>query len=85
MSTHTRSALEADLTSASLDARYRAISYVARMGGPALEGGADAAREGQMDAQAARTQVWLDMHIHDEKLLSGYLSFRQSWSPIFKD
>lgn len=85
MSTDTVSALEADLSSGSPDARYRAISYIGSVGGPAVGSGAQREGEGPMSDQVARARQWLDAHVHDIHLLSGYSTFRRHWSPIFKD
>lgn len=72
-----------DLMSPSRDAAYRAMSFVARAGGPHIAGSPDD-RTNLMD-QREGMRAWLEAQADRERLESEYLRFRKEWSPIFRD
>lgn len=72
-----------DLMSASRDAAYRAMSFVARAGGPRIAGSPD--DRTNLMAQRAGMHAWLAAQPDRARLESDYLQFRKEWSPIFKD
>lgn len=75
------SRLVRDLTGEAHDARYRALSYLAGRGAPAVEGRADDA-DG-LRAQAARALAWLHAQTEPEALFAPYDAYCDRWSPVF--
>lgn len=75
------SRLVRDLTGEAHDARYRALSYLAGRGAPAVEGRAD--DEDGLRAQAARSLAWLQAQLEAEALLAPYDAYCDRWSPVF--
>lgn len=77
------SLLDQDLTGSARDALYRAISYVARRGGPQLAGAADDLAN--LQAQRAGMLAWLAAQADLAQLVRDYAEYRERWSPVFKD
>lgn len=77
------SALHDDLTGKSHDAIYRAMSFIAKQGGPQIDGSVDDFEN--LVAHRACMLAWLQAHHEPTTLANGYLAFRDRWSPIFKD
>jgi hypothetical protein len=75
------SRLVRDLEGDTHDARYRALSYLAARGGPAIEGRMDDAAN--LREQAGRVLVWLQADAQQEALVALYGSFCDRWSPVF--
>lgn len=77
------SRLHQDLTGAGRDAAYRAMSFIARQGGPRIE---DAASDpANLDAQRAGMLAWLQAQPNLAALANDYLRHCEHWSPIFRD
>lgn len=70
-----------DLAGDAHDARYRAMSYLAARGGPAIDGRMDDAAN--LRAQAQRTLAWLQGDAQQEALIASYGTFCDRWSPVF--
>lgn len=77
------SRLQQDLSGGGRDTTYRAMSFIARRGGPRLVGAAgDAAN---LDAQRAGMLSWLQSQPDPAALANDYLRHCEQWSPIFRD
>lgn len=72
-----------DLLSESRDRMYRAMRYIARLGGPKIAGPADDLVN--LKAHRGAMLAWLraqdDLHV----LVQDYADYRERWSPFFKD
>ncbi len=75
------SRLARDLVGTSHDARYRALSYLAAHGGPAIAGGADDVARLRTQADAALAGLQLDAR--RGVLIAGYDEYCDRWSPVF--
>lgn len=63
------------------DAMYRAMTFIARNGGPPVPGDAKEA----LAAHRERARDWLLAREAPGDLLADYESFVQTWSPVFPD
>ena len=75
------SRLVRDLEGEAHDARFRALSYLAARGAPAIEGRADDAAA--LRAQAANALVWLQAQARPAALVARYDAYCDRWSPVF--
>ena len=75
------SRLVRDLTGEMHDARYRALTYLAAHGAPAIEGRADDVAG--LRAQAARSLAWLQAEARPAALVAPYDVYCDRWSPVF--
>lgn len=75
------SALARDLAGDAHDALYRAASYLAARGGPALQGRPE--RLADLQAQRGALRSWWLASPQAEALAQDYAAFRQHWSPHF--
>lgn len=78
----TTASLERNLTGASRDGLYRALSYLERRGAPVAAAPPELAR---LQAQAAIALAWLAQRDDREAIASGYDAELERSSPIFKD
>lgn len=76
-------ALQNDLNSDSPDAAYRAMSFIARRGGPQIAGPADDVAN--LMAHRADMRAWLQSRPELTTLENDYLEYREHWSPLFQD
>lgn len=74
-----RSLLYQDLTSASRDAVYCALSFLKQ------HGYAASAPAQTPDAEREAFLLWLFTSPHQTELIQNYPDFQQRWSPIFPD
>jgi hypothetical protein len=77
------SALAADLAGGSRDGMYRALTYLAARGGPAIDGPADDIAA--LRLQADRALAWLRAEPQATSPADAYATYRDRWSPVFKD
>jgi hypothetical protein len=63
------------------DAMYRAMTFIARRGGPPPPGD----KKDVLTAHRARARAWLLAQEEPGDLLAIYESFRRSWNPVFLD
>ena len=77
------SRLHRDLTGVGRDATYRAMSFIARQGGPRIEG--VASDPANLDSQRAGMLAWLQAQPNHAALANNYLRYCEQWSPIFRD
>ena len=77
------SELQRDLVGVERDARYRAMTFIASYGGPAVAAAPDDA-----EGLAARSEVmqrWLAEQPDPAALDEAYSRYVKYWSPVFKD
>ncbi len=77
------SLLEQDLATGGRDATYRAMSFIARSGGPRIA--AAAAELTALNAQRADMLAWLAAQPGLVVLVADYVRYCEQWSPIFRD
>lgn len=65
------------------DAMYRAMSYIARSGGPKIAGPVD--DRANLKAQRGAMTAWLQAQRDIQRLTQDYEKYRERWSPVFKD
>lgn len=70
-----------DLTGTSHDARYRAMSYLAAHGGPAIDGRLD--DRANLRTQAEGALAWLQGQPRRDALIAPYDAYCDRWSPVF--
>ena len=63
------------------DAMYRAMTFIARRGGPSLPGDSKQA----LIAHRERARDWLLAEEEPSDLVAGYEHFLERWSPVFRD
>lgn len=62
---------------------YRAMSYIARQGGPKIVGPADDLTN--LKAHRGTMLAWLQTQHDPQRLAEDYVQYRKRWSPFFKD
>jgi len=72
-----------DLMSEARDPMYRAMSYIARQGGPKILGPAD--ELANLKAHRAAMAAWLQAQEDVQRLAEDYAQYRVRWSPVFRD
>ena len=77
------SQLQQDLTAGTRDATYRAMSFIARRGGPHIKG--VAGNLADLDGQRVDMLAWLKAQPRLPALAADYLCHCEQWSPIFRD
>lgn len=75
------SRLYQDLSLNHRDAMYRAMTFIARRGGPSLPGDA----KDVLTAHRERARDWLLAQEEPNDLFAAYERFLQSWNPVFLD
>lgn len=77
------SSLYQDLVSDARDPMYRAMRYVAGLGGPKIVGPVDDLAN--LKAHCNMILAWLRMQDDLPMLVQNYVEYREHWSPFFKD
>lgn len=74
--------LQRDLMGGAHDALYRAMSFIAHRGGPAIAGPAD--DQANLAASRGAMLAWLQGQANAD-IARDYERYRRHWSPVFKD
>jgi hypothetical protein len=77
------SLLEQDLATGGRDTTYRAMSFIARSGGPPIA--AAAGELAGLNAQRPDMLAWLVAQPGLVALAADYARYCEQWSPIFRD
>jgi len=77
------SRLYQDLHADSRDCMYRAMTYIARCGGPTILGSPDERKN--LLASRVPMREWLFGRPDIEKVLEAYAEYLARWSPVFPD
>jgi hypothetical protein len=75
--------LQQDLDGGGRDATYRAMSFIARSGGPRIS--AAAGEFAELNAQRADMLAWLKAQPGLVVLAADYVRYCEQWSPIFRE
>jgi len=77
------SVLYRDLTWDSRDSMYRAMTYIARCGGPSIIGPPDDLAN--LLASRGLMVEWLLRQQDKDKIVEEYVKYHKQWSPVFLD